>query len=245
MKIYRIYLKNNNIKINKKILISNIKQVHYLNKVVRIKSNDLIEIFNNSKYIYHSKITNLEKNNIHIKIIKVIETKTESFLQLHLGQVISKKQNMDFTIQKSVELGVKTITPLISEKCYKKYKSDIYKKKIIRWTKIAESACHQCKRNILLKINDITELKKWCIEQTKALKIFFNPYSSISIKKLPKKHIKNIRLLIGSEHGFSSTEIELLKKNKFNDILLGPRILRTETASITAISILQFKYGDI
>jgi len=122
-RIPRIYI-NSNLKINQNLDLFE-HNVHYIKKVLRMKIKDKLEIFNNTNYVFFAEIINIKKNEINVKIFQNELKNTESCLYTHLGQVISKNKKMDFAIQKSVEMGVNSITPLFSQYCV------IQKKKII------------------------------------------------------------------------------------------------------------------
>ncbi len=151
---------------------------------------------------------------------------------------------MEFTIQKSVELGVNTITPLISERCGVKLDAKRFEKKLQQWQKIAISACEQCGRNTIPVIRPIMSLEEWCAEPSDALKLNLHPRAKYSINTLPEP-VKKVRLLIGPEGGLSAQEIEMTEQYQFEETLLGPRVLRTETAALTAITALQVRFGDL
>ena len=169
----------------------------------------------------------------------------ESNLSIHLGQVISRGDRMEFTIQKSVELGVNVITPLWSERCGVKLDGERMDKKIQQWQKIAIAACEQCGRNVVPEIRPLMKLQDWCAENDGALKLNLHPRAQYSIKTLPSIPKEGVRLLIGSEGGLSPQEIAQTEQQGFTEILLGKRVLRTETASLAAISALQIYFGDL
>ena len=152
---------------------------------------------------------------------------------------------MEFTIQKSVELGVNVITPLWSERCGVKLDGERMDKKIQQWQKIAIAACEQCGRNIVPEIRPLMKLQDWCAENDGALKLNLHPRAQYSIKTLPNIPVEGVRLLIGSEGGLSAQEISQTEQQGFTEILLGKRVLRTETASLAAISALQICFGDL
>ncbi|MFC4170447.1 16S rRNA (uracil(1498)-N(3))-methyltransferase, partial [Teichococcus aestuarii] len=168
----------------------------------------------------------------------------ESPLFLHLGQVMSRGEKMEFTIQKSIELGVNVITPLFSERCGVKLDAERLNKKLQQWQKIAIGACEQCGRNQIPEIRPVMNLETWCQEQDDALKINLHPRASASINTLPLP-VERVRLLIGPEGGLSAEEIAMTARYQFTDILLGPRVLRTETTALTAITALQVRFGDL
>lgn len=122
----------------------------------------------------------------------------ESPLDLHLGQVISRGEKMEFTIQKSVELGVNTITPLLSARCNVKLDPGRLSKKQQQWQNIAISACEQCGRNKIPLIRSVMPLEAWCMEKDDALKINLHPKAQSSINTLPAS-VNKVRLLIGPE----------------------------------------------
>ncbi len=119
------------------------------------------------------------------------------------------------------------------------------KKKIQQWQKIAIAACEQCGRNIIPQIRPLMKLQDWCAEQDDMLKLNLHPRAQYSIRTLPQIPSAGVRLLIGSEGGLSPQEIQLTEQYGFTEILLGKRILRTETAALTAITALQVCFGDL
>ena len=171
-------------------------------------------------------------------------TEAESPLYFHLGQVISRGEKMEFTIQKSVELGVNVITPLFSSRCGVKLGGERLDKKLQQWQKIAIAACEQCGRNRIPEIRPAMDLSHWLAEETTELKLNLHPRAHHSVNTLPPPD-SGVRLLVGPEGGLSDEEIEQARARGFVDILLGPRVLRTETAALTAITALQCRFGDL
>ena len=151
---------------------------------------------------------------------------------------------MEFTVQKSIELGVNVITPLFSERCGVKLDAERLDKKIAQWQKIVIAACEQCGRNRIPEIRPAMTLEAWCAESDDAYKLNLHPRAAQSINTLPIS-IARIRLLIGPEGGLSADEIAMTANHQFTDILLGPRVLRTETTALTAITALQVRFGDL
>lgn len=158
--------------------------------------------------------------------------------------MISRGDKMDFTIQKSVELGVTCITPLFSERCGVKLPADRLEKKREQWQKVVISACEQCGRNVVPEVRIPMELDAWLAEETQELKLNLHPRAPYSINTLPVPE-HGVRLLIGPEGGLSSDEIARTVQEDFKEMLLGPRVLRTETAALTAITALQCRFGDL
>lgn len=216
----------------------------HIGRVLRMQAGQEVLLFDGSGAEFPAEITEVSKKNVLVNVLKRVESSCESPLNLHLGQVISRGDKMEFTIQKSVELGVNTITPLISERCGVKLDAKRFEKKLEQWQKIAISACEQCGRNIMPLIRPIMQLEEWCAEPSDALKLNLHPRAKYSINTLPQP-INKVRLLIGPEGGLSESEISMTEQYHFEETLLGPRVLRTETAALTAITALQVRFGDL
>lgn len=216
----------------------------HIGRVLRMSEGEHIALFNGDGNDYLAQITQASKKNITVTIISGEENASESGLHLHLGQVISRGDRMEFTIQKSVELGVNTITPLFSERCGVKLTGERLDKKIQQWQKIVISACEQSGRSIVPEVRPAMNVADWCQEPSQALKLNLHPRAAHGINGLTLP-IPRVRLLIGPEGGLSSEEIMMTERCDFTDVLLGPRVLRTETASLTAITALQLTFGDL
>ncbi|MCV2518561.1 MAG: 16S rRNA (uracil(1498)-N(3))-methyltransferase [Candidatus Lightella neohaematopini] len=245
MRIPRIYFPNNYVV--GEVLVLDKDITHYLIHVLRIKKNDIVELFNGNNIIYRAKIIGLNKHNI-VKLIvlyKIYKSK-ESHMKLHLGQLLLNSKKMEFIIQKSVELGVSTITPIIP-KNFNINKFNLLNTKIKRWQNIIINSCSQCGRNKIMKIKKPQSISNWCsLLKEKNTKIYFSPYSNNTINKLKKLSLNNeIYFLIGSESGLSKEDNLVVNNYKFFNISLGPRTLRVETAVISAITILQTIFGDM
>ena len=234
-------------------------------RVLRLKEGEYITLFNgNEPYQYLAKLVDVSKKQASINIISKEAVLNESPLNIHLGQGISRGDRMDFTLQKSVELGVNTITPLFTERCGVKLNGERLEKKLTQWQKIVNSACEQSGRCIVPLVKEPVALTDWLAQESSALKLNLHPKAQHSIMNLPvddltlenlsskkqaseKQALTNmrVRLLIGPEGGLSDDEISQANKKHFRDVLLGPRVLRTETAALTAITALQCRYGDL
>lgn len=216
----------------------------HIGKVLRMGSGEHISLFNGDGNDYLAEIVDAGKKSVTVKVLSCEANSSESPLNLHLGQVISRGDRMEFTIQKSVELGVNTITPLFSDRCGVKLTGERLEKKIQQWQKIVISACEQSGRSQVPIVRPAMELQEWCSEPTSALKLNLHPRAAHGINGLDLSHTR-VRLLIGPEGGLSAEEIAMTETYQFTDVLLGPRVLRTETASLTAITALQLRFGDL
>jgi len=216
----------------------------HVGRVLRMSSGEQVSLFNGDGNEYLAQIESASKKNVQVTILSSVANESESPLHLHLGQVISRGDRMDFTIQKSVELGVNTITPLFSERCGVKLSGERLEKKIHQWQKIVIGACEQSGRSFVPQVRPAMSLEAWSAEQTDSLKLNLHPRAAHGIGGLTLP-TPRVRLLIGPEGGLSETEILMTEQHAFTDVLLGPRVLRTETAALTAISALQLKFGDL
>ena len=217
---------------------------NHVGRVLRMSKGQEIQLFDGSNQVFDAVITEAGKKNVMVEVIRGQIDDRESPLHIHLGQVMSRGEKMEFTIQKSIELGVSLITPLFSERCGVKLDAERLNKKIQQWQKIAIAACEQCGRNRIPEIRPAMDLEDWCAEPDEGLKLNLHPRASQSINTLPLP-VQRVRLLIGPEGGLSADEIAMTAQHQFTDILLGPRVLRTETTALTAITALQVRFGDL
>ncbi len=231
-------------KLNETVKLSDDAFGHVV-RVLRLTTGDTITLFNGTEAAqYVGKLVEVKKKHASVEIFKKIDITNESPLNIHLGQGVSRGDRMDFTLQKSVELGVNKITPLFTERCGVKLTGERLAKKHQQWQKIVMSACEQSGRCIVPEVAEPMLLAEWLAQETLALKLNLHPKAQHSIMSLPTEN-QRVRLLIGPEGGLSDEEINQANEANFQDVLLGPRVLRTETAALTAITALQCRYGDL
>lgn len=225
--------------------------VKHIYKVLRLKTEDKVYINNCKGKEYIGEITEITKQSVSLKIIEEVQVNNESPVEVYLFQGLPKSSKLELIIQKSTELGVKEITPIITNRVLSAIKNiDKESKKIERWNKIALEACKQCKRTLIPIINEITEFDR-AINLLKEMDLVLVPYENAEnygIKKVMndiKSDVSKIGIVIGPEGGFEEEEINRLKEIEAKIITLGPRILRTETAGLVAISLLMYELGDL
>ncbi|TDN46922.1 16S rRNA (uracil(1498)-N(3))-methyltransferase [Scandinavium goeteborgense] len=217
---------------------------NHVGRVLRMSTGQTIQLFDGSNQVFEAEIVQADKKSVRVNVLSAETDDRESPLHIHLGQVMSRGEKMEFTIQKSIELGVSLITPLFSERCGVKLDAERLNKKLQQWQKIAIAACEQSGRNVVPEIRPAMTLEQWCAEEESGLKLNLHPRASASINTLPQP-VERVRLLIGPEGGLSADEIAMTARYAFTDILLGPRVLRTETTALTAITALQVRFGDL
>ncbi len=210
---------------------------NHISNVLRMKTGDEILVSCNGQ----ASLCKIEIFSDYVKaeIIEENYHNTSLPVKLHLFQGLPKSDKMELIIQKAVELGVEEITPVEMSRCVVKVDEKKKKSKKERWQLIAESAAKQSKRVIIPKVNDIISYKQF-LEKAEALSLLLVPYENKEGMKATKEALSLIKngdtvgILIGPEGGFSETEIEQAENKGGKTISLGSRILRTETAAITA-----------
>jgi 16S rRNA (uracil1498-N3)-methyltransferase len=249
--VNRFFVKQDNIfEDRNNIIINNPEDVRHLSKVLRLAQGDQIEIsdMNNKEYI--AEIINIDKNSAACRIIKSFISDKEPPIEIILFQSVPKSNKMDFIVQKSVEIGVKKIIPILTERCIVKIKDKKSEnKKVDRWQKIAMESAKQCKRAILPQVEsvlDFSDIEK----RVKDFDLILIPYElerKRGIKSIikSKSNYKKVGIIIGPEGGFSDEEVRNAINWGIEPISLGPRILRTETAGIVTASILMYELGDL
>ncbi len=217
----------------------------HVGRVLRMLPGMKLTIFNGTGTDYPAVITGVSKREVTVRISGERKILNESPLRIILGQVISRGDKMDFTIQKAVELGVSEIVPLSSRYCGVRLPADRMEKKCDQWRKIIISACEQCGRSIVPALSNVMSIEEFLDYRSTSPCLNLHPRADVSIGRMKMDLSDGVRLIIGSEGGLSDEEIALTREKGCTEVLLGPRVLRTETAALTAISILQNCYGDM
>ncbi len=215
---------------------------HYLLTVLRLKNDERVVLFNGEGGEYIAKLM-VDKKRVTAHILTFENINTESHLEIHLGQGLVRGDKMDFVIQKATELGVSSITPLFSKNSNVKLDEERSNKRWQHWHNIAISAAEQSGRTKIPTIHPPIDLATWVQKPFEGSSVVFSPTSKNSLKTL--KLSLPVRVAIGPESGWQEMEVNFMLSHQFLDSTLGPRILRAETAGLTAISLLQGLYGDL
>ncbi len=217
---------------------------NHVGRVLRMTAGQALILFCGDGYDYTSEIVEVTKKHVWVRCKKQTPVTNESPLSVHLAQGVSRGDKMDFTIQKAVELGVTEITPIFTERCGVKLKGERLDKKHQQWQKIAISACEQSGRAVIPVIHKPIDIAEFILQKTDQLKLNLHPRASISVSQLTMPET-GVRFLIGPEGGLNDAEIDAAENAGYVDVLLGPRVLRTETAALTLLTALQVKFGDL
>ena len=219
-------------------------RMHYIMNVLRLTIDDSLIIFDGSGHEYFAEIIEVKKKYVTLIPRELTYYEKPSPRTIRIGQCLIKKSKMDLMLQKTTELGVNVVVPLISKYSVIKIKKSNERLKKDHWEKIARSACEQCGRNFIPEIENPRLLDEFINEKSSNFKIILDPTSSKTFNEINPQD-RNIDILIGPEGGFHNREIEVAGRNKFVRVSMGPRILRAETAAISAISIIQSLWGDM
>ena len=217
--------------------------VRHLN-VLRVKNTEEIVLFNGNGKAYPALPEVLEKRRASVRILREEATDNESPLNITLVQAVSAAERMDFTLQKSVELGVAEIRPVISERCVVRLSGERAEKRVARWQEIVVSACEQSGRNIVPKVLPLTTyaqaLQQLPQETTKLLMSLNRAQKLGDVRPQSGKVV----FMVGPEGGWTEKEEQQAFDAGFQSVTLGKRVLRTETASLAAIATMQTLWGD-
>ncbi|GJM05895.1 MAG: ribosomal RNA small subunit methyltransferase E [marine bacterium B5-7] len=219
-------------------------KAHHISHVLRMRIGDAIKLINDSGEDYQSKIIEISKKSAQIEIGESIRVTNESPLTINLCLAVARGQHMDFSIQKAVELGVKNIIPVISRFSNVKIEDDRVHNKLAHWQNIIISATEQCGRSHLTQIQKPVSFTEWLNLDASKTRLILHPESQQSMLKI-NLPTNELTLMIGPEGGFSDDEVEQAQGSGCVPISLGPRILRTETAVVCAVSSAQQLWGDL
>jgi len=255
----------------KKSIILDKTPSHHLINVLRLKPNSPVIIFNGEGGEYSGKITNADKKTAEVILETFHNVQNESPVYIELWQGIARNERMDLIMQKAVELGVNAISPIWTEYSNIKIDKNKMEKRLTHWQKIIVSAAEQSGRCVIPQLNPPLKLSdkltdsndfdmKWVCHPPDPSSHSLSPSlqnqpSSLRAErsnlcglprelKFPRNDVGRVCILIGPEGGLSEKEVSAAKANGFKVLTLGPRILRTETAAIATIAIIQSTLGD-
>ncbi|WP_041522178.1 16S rRNA (uracil(1498)-N(3))-methyltransferase [Gilvimarinus agarilyticus] len=215
---------------------------HYLGKVLRMTAGRPLIVFNGQGGEYSGVITDVAKKYIEVTLNSYDDNDRESRLSIELAVGLSRGERWDLVLQKATELGVTRIVPLVTERTEVKLKGERLEKKWQHWQQITISACEQCQRNRLPELAPLTQLSDYLARSDAEQKFVLHHRDHQALPKALTP--SSVALLIGPEGGLSEDEIVTARNAGFNPLTLGPRVMRTETAPLAAISVLQYQWGD-
>lgn len=212
-------------------------------RVLRLGCGAQLRLFDGLGGEFPAVIDDADKNAVHVSVGEHLPIEVESPLMITLAQGISRGERMDFTIQKAVELGVQRIVPLDTERSVVNLKGERRDKKLDHWRGVIISACEQCGRNTLPELLPMQSITSWLDIPLQGTGLLLDHRAEGRVSTLNKPDALN--LLIGPEGGLSEKEREMAYAAGYSGLRLGPRVLRTETAALTALASLQSLWGDL
>jgi 16S rRNA (uracil1498-N3)-methyltransferase len=218
----------------------------YVGRVLRLRVGDEVILFNGLGGEHIAAITEVARRSIALCIGAHRDRDVESPLEVNLVQGISRGERMDFVVQKATELGAHRITPIMTSHSVVRLPDDKSEKRAAHWTKIVQSACEQCGRNAVPLVDPPQSFERWLQNLTMAGngRVVLHPGAANTFTSLAPVR-ERCDLLVGPEGGLSDAELRQATAAGFVPCSIGPRVLRTETAAIAALAILQSRYGDL
>ncbi|KAB3530746.1 16S rRNA (uracil(1498)-N(3))-methyltransferase [Alkaliphilus serpentinus] len=226
------------------------EDVKHISKVLRLSRGDKIEICDGEKYQYIGEIKDLQKDMVLVEYLEQVKISTEAPIKVTLYQGVPKGSKMDLIIQKTTEMGIFSIVPVLTDRTVVQLESKKDKeKKTERWQKIALEAAKQSKRGIIPDIHEPLSFIE-ALNHSKGNQMNILAYEgerNISLKSTlsgkPKVH--SIGIWVGPEGGYTEAEVQRTAVDAFHIVTLGPRILRTETAGFALLSMIMYQLGDL
>ena len=215
---------------------------HHVARVLRVKTGDRLSVFNGDGNNYQGAVVSVTKHQVSVLIDSIELAETESSLNTCLALAVSKGDRFEWAIKKATELGVTSVVPILSQRVDVRLSPERWQKKQEHWQQIVISACEQSGRAVVPEVAAPTTLPQWLSDVEADCKLVLDPEATPNaLNDQPT----SIALLIGPEGGLAPSELTLASKNGFSAIRLGPRVLRTETAPLVALSVLGARWGDI
>jgi len=243
----RFFLSKQQIRDNRGLITG--QELTHLRKVLRLVPGDRITVFDDFGWEHEAVIRSLSAEQGEIEILSSYETDRESPLKMILAVALTKGEKMDFIVEKATELGVHTIIPFASAYAVPKLDEAKVRKRTERWGKIALSAAKQSGRTRAPQIVPLCEYESLvCQSWPQTLKLFFwekEKEQSLHQVYAREREAKAVLLAVGPEGGFSLEEARSAQAHGFESVKLGKRILRAETAAVTAMTLVQYLWGDL
>ena len=217
---------------------------HHAIRVLRLVVGDAVELFDGSGRVWPAMISSVTRQTVLAECAAPVPVSRESRLRITLLQGISSGDRMDYTLQKAVELGVARIVPLACERSVVRLSGERADKRRQNWQQLVVSACEQCQRNVVPQVSAVADFAQAMASMTGSTGFLMDPRAPASLRDLSPPS-GEVALLAGPEGGFTTAEEIAAQQAGFVPVRFGPRILRTETAAVAAVSVLQALWGDL
>ncbi len=236
--------------INGNMVLLEQEESNHIKRVLRLETGNLLELCDGSGMLYTGRIAEIGKQ-VLVQIISQERHEELNRVPLWLGQANLKGKKIDELIPSCNELGVDVFAPLESSRCQGRFGSEKAAKKRERWIRMVESSCKQCKRMVKMEVEPIQEFRSVLDniggpDSEELRLIFWEDEKTLTLHEVDfKPDYKKVRILLGPEGGFATDEIDLAKSYGYLSVSLGHRILKAETATLTAVSLVQFLLGNM
>jgi 16S rRNA (uracil1498-N3)-methyltransferase len=219
---------------------------NHITRVLRLRAGDALTVFNGNGAEFAASIEALHRDSVDVEIEEERAVSRESPLSLTLAQGISRGERMDWVLQKATELGCSRIVPVFTERSVVRLDARQAQKKLQHWRGIAIAACEQCGRNTVPEVPLPTDIFEFLSSAggSGSTRLLLSPTGELSIEEV-SADTAGLTVLIGPEGGLTDTEHEMAERSGFTPVRMGPRVLRTETAAIAALTIIQHRFGDL
>lgn len=224
------------------------EQSHYASRVLRLRPGDALEVFDGTGARHAATIREADPRRCVLLLGASLPSNAESPFPIVLAQCLSAGEKMDWTIEKAVELGVSAIVPLQSRRSVVRLDEDRARRRAEHWQRLIVAACMQCGRDRLPELAPVRSLEDWLAGPVAgAPRLVLAPGAAVSIGELaaPAGSDGPAVVLVGPESGLADEELEQARSAGFIPVSMGPRILRTETAGLAALAVLQARFGDL
>jgi 16S rRNA (uracil1498-N3)-methyltransferase len=216
----------------------------HVTRVLRLRAGDALTLFNGRGDEYAGSIDATQTGSLTVAVGERRAVERESPLTLTLAQGVSRGDRMDLVVQKATELGVSCIAPLLTERSVVRLDPQQAARKVAHWRGIAIAACEQSGRNRLPQVTTPLALPQFVSGANAGARLLLSPGAALRLDDI-QSPVTAVTVLIGPEGGLSESEEQLARAAGFMPVRLGPRVLRTETAAIAALALLQRQFGDL
>jgi 16S rRNA (uracil1498-N3)-methyltransferase len=216
---------------------------NHVTRVLRLREGAPLILFDGNGGEFEARIATLGRREVTVELGAHYARDSESPLEITLVQAVSRGERMDYTIQKAVELGVSRIAPVLSARSVVSLDEERRGRRMEHWRKIIVGACEQCGRNRLPELLDVRPLDAWLDQPPEGLALVLDHRAKHRLGELGLAQA--VTLLIGPEGGLAVEEVAAAEAAGYGGLRLGPRVLRTETAAVAALSVLQARWGDL
>jgi 16S rRNA (uracil1498-N3)-methyltransferase len=216
---------------------------NHVARALRLRVGDALVVFDGRGGEYEAAILRIDRDRVDVKVGGFRDVDRESSVQVGLVQGLPEADKMDWILQKSVELGVTWVQPIVCERSVVRLSGERAARRQAHWQRVMIAACEQCGRNVVPELRATAAFRDWAAQPSLAARWMLAPGAGESLAAQPQP-AGPVELLVGPEGGLSEKELDIATTIGFSALTLGPRVLRTETAPLAALAAMQSLWGD-